>query len=61
MIAAVSTVLASIASTLVNLPIVYRATRDRILVRNLFFISLLITMLGLISLGVFDALRPGAK
>jgi uncharacterized membrane protein (DUF4010 family) len=58
MIAAISTVLASVASTLVNLPIVYRATRDRILVRNLFFISLLITMLGLISLGVFDALRP---
>jgi uncharacterized membrane protein (DUF4010 family) len=58
-IAAVSTVLASVASTLVNLPIVYRATRDSILVRNLFFISLLITMLGLISLGVFDALRRG--
>ena len=61
MIAAISTVLASVASTLVNLPIVYRATRDRILVRNLFFISLLITMFGLISLGIFDVLRPGSK
>jgi uncharacterized membrane protein (DUF4010 family) len=61
MIAAISTVLASVASTLVNLPIVYRATRDRILVRSLFFISLLITMFGLISLGVFDVLRPGSK
>jgi uncharacterized membrane protein (DUF4010 family) len=61
MTAAISTVLASVASTLVNLPIVYRATRDRILVRNLFFISLLITMFGLISLGVFDVLRHGSK
>jgi uncharacterized membrane protein (DUF4010 family) len=61
MTAALSTVLASVASTLVNLPIVYRATRDRILVRNLFFISLLITMLGLLSLGIFDALRPGQQ
>ncbi len=61
MIAAISTVLASVASTLVNLPIVYRATRDRILVRNLFFISLLITMFGLISLAAFDVLRPGSK
>jgi uncharacterized membrane protein (DUF4010 family) len=61
MTAAISTVLASVASTLVNLPIVYRATRDRILVRNLFFISLLITMFGLISFGVFDVLRHGSK
>lgn len=57
MIAAVSTVLASVASTLVNLPIVYRATRDRVLVRNLLVISLLITLLGLVSLGALDALR----
>ena len=61
MIAAVSTVLASVASTLVNLPIVYRQTRDSLLVRNLLFISLLITLAGLISLGVLDALGRGAK
>ena len=61
MVAAFSTVLASVTSTLVNLPIVYQATRDRILVRNLFFISLLITIPGLISLGVLDALRLEAN
>jgi hypothetical protein len=53
--------MASVASTLVNRPIVYRATRDRSLVRNLFFISLLITILGLTSLGVLDALKAVSK
>jgi uncharacterized membrane protein (DUF4010 family) len=55
MIAAVSTVLASVASTLVNLPIIYRETHDRTLTRNLLFISLLIAAMGLVTLGVMDA------
>ena len=58
MIAAVCAVLASVASTLVNLPIVYRETRDRTLVRSLLSISLLIAVVGLAALGVIDALSP---
>lgn len=59
--AALSTILASIASTLVNVPIVYRATRDRKVVRNLFLTSLLIVVLGLIALLVLDVLRDRLK
>ncbi len=59
LIAAVSTVIACVASTLINLPIVYRATRDRVLIRNLVLISLLITTLGLLSLGLLDFLTRG--
>jgi uncharacterized membrane protein (DUF4010 family) len=55
MIAAVSTVLASVASTLVNLPIVYRETGDRALVRSLLLVSLLITVVGLAALGIVDS------
>lgn len=60
LIAAISTVVACVASALVNLPIVYRATRDRSLIRNLLMISLLITTLGLVSLGLLDFIR-GSK
>lgn len=56
-IAAVSAVLASVASTLVNLPIVYRETRDRPLVRNLILVSLLIAALGVAALGLLDVLN----
>jgi uncharacterized membrane protein (DUF4010 family) len=59
--AAVSTVLASVASTLINLPIIYRETRDRILVRRLFLVSLLITILGLVALGIVGALTSGYR
>jgi uncharacterized membrane protein (DUF4010 family) len=50
--AALSTVVTSIASTLVNLPIVYRATKDRRLIRILLLISVVITALGLSVLGL---------
>jgi uncharacterized membrane protein (DUF4010 family) len=61
MAAAVSTVLASVASTLINLPIIYRETKDRASIRGLLLISLLITVLGLVSLGVLDMFYPGFK
>lgn len=54
-IAAACTVLASVASTLVNLPILYRETRDRALIRSLLLISLLIALVGLVAVGVIDA------
>jgi uncharacterized membrane protein (DUF4010 family) len=60
-IAAVSTVLASVASTLVNLPIIYRETRDRTLIRRLVLVSLLIAIVGLATLGLLDALIPKPK
>ncbi|WP_051669409.1 MgtC/SapB family protein [Bryobacter aggregatus] len=56
-IAAVSTVAASIASTLVNLPIIYRETQDRDLVRDLFVISIAITITGLGALLILGAHR----
>jgi uncharacterized membrane protein (DUF4010 family) len=52
--AALSTVLTSIASTLVNLPIIYRQTRDRGLVRIRLLISVAITILGISVLAVVD-------
>jgi uncharacterized membrane protein (DUF4010 family) len=55
-IAAACAVVASVASTLVNLPILYRETRDRVLIRSLLLISLLIAFVGLEALGVIDAL-----
>jgi uncharacterized membrane protein (DUF4010 family) len=61
LIAAISTVLASVASTLVNIPIVYRETHDRALARSLFLISLLITVLGLVSLEILRLLNFGVK
>lgn len=61
MIAAISTVLASVASTLVNLPIIYRETRDRTLVRNLAFVSLLIACLGVGALAGVDVLSPHVR
>jgi uncharacterized membrane protein (DUF4010 family) len=61
MTAAVSTVLASVASTLINLPIIYRETKDRASIRGLLLISLLITVLGLASLGLLDILYPRFK
>lgn len=52
LVAAFSAVLASVASALINLPIVYRATKDRSLVRQLLLISLLSTGAGLAALAV---------
>ena len=57
LIAAACAVLASVASTLVNLPILYRETRDRALIRTLLLISLLIALAGLAALGAIDALQ----
>lgn len=54
--AALSTVVTSIASTLVNVPIVYRETKDRRLIRILLLISVAITVLGLSVLGLVDLL-----
>lgn len=59
-VAALATVLASVSSMLANLPIVYRETRDRVLIRNLLAIFLLIAALGLIALGVWSVLRPAS-
>jgi hypothetical protein len=59
MTAAVSTVLASVASTLINLPIVYRETKDRAAIRGLLLISLLITIFGVASFGLLDMFHPG--
>jgi uncharacterized membrane protein (DUF4010 family) len=57
MIAAVSTVLASVASTLINLPIIYRETRDRVLIRSLLLVSMLITVVGLATLWLLHSFR----
>jgi len=59
-VAALSTILASVASTLVNLPIVYRATQDRVLIRSLLLISLVITVLGLIAFAASEAVGLAA-
>jgi len=48
-------VLASVASTLVNLPILYRETRDRALIRSLLLISVLIALVGLVALEAIEA------
>ncbi|HEY4086411.1 MAG TPA: DUF4010 domain-containing protein [Bryobacteraceae bacterium] len=57
--AALATVLTSIASAAVNLPILYRATGDSQLLRRLIGVSVLITTFGLIVLGVVEyAFRP---
>jgi uncharacterized membrane protein (DUF4010 family) len=61
MTAALSTVLASVASTIVNLPILYRETRDRELIRSLLMVSILVTVVGLAALGALGALRIGLK
>ena len=50
--AAVSTVLASIASMWVSLPIVYQETRQRILARKLAFSSIAILVAGGVALGL---------
>jgi uncharacterized membrane protein (DUF4010 family) len=57
--AALATVLTSIASAAVNLPILYRATGDSQLLRKLIGVSVLITTFGLIVPGIVEfALRP---
>lgn len=61
MIAAVATVFASVASTLMNIPIVYRETRDRTLVRSLLLVSSMIVLLGLAGLGLLDLLKLDMK
>jgi hypothetical protein len=48
----VATVFASIASALVNLPLVQRQTRDKRLTRTLTAISLLLVAAGLVVLAV---------
>jgi uncharacterized membrane protein (DUF4010 family) len=55
--AATCTVLASIASMLVNLPIIYRQLRDRRLLRTLTFFSVGVALLGV---AVLIAIRVGA-
>ncbi|MES1256892.1 MAG: DUF4010 domain-containing protein [Acidobacteriota bacterium] len=57
MVAAVSTVLASVASTLINLPIIYRATGDRALVRSLLFATVLISIVGLLAMEILHILN----
>ncbi|HVW08542.1 MAG TPA: DUF4010 domain-containing protein [Bryobacteraceae bacterium] len=52
--AALATVLTSIASAAVNLPILYRATGDSRLLRTLVGVSALIVTFGLIVLGVVE-------
>jgi uncharacterized membrane protein (DUF4010 family) len=51
-IATLSTVVASAASALVNLPILYRQTRDRSMVSRLLVISAIITGTGLAALAI---------
>jgi hypothetical protein len=53
-------VLAFVASTFVNLPILYRETRDRILIRSWLLTSLLIAVPGLAALGAIDVLNPAS-
>ena len=55
--AATCTVLSSIASMLVNLPIIYRQLRDRRLLRTLTFFSVGVALLGV---AVLIAIRVGA-
>jgi uncharacterized membrane protein (DUF4010 family) len=57
LLAALATVLASVASTLVNLPILYRQTHDRKLIQSLLIVSLFITVLGLVALGILDTVH----
>jgi uncharacterized membrane protein (DUF4010 family) len=52
--AALATVLASIASAAANLPIVYRQTKDRRLMKALLIISALVTGLGLLALALVN-------
>jgi uncharacterized membrane protein (DUF4010 family) len=57
--AALSTVVASVASALVNLPILYRRGWDRRMMGKLVLISGAITAMGLATLGVMYLLRLG--
>jgi uncharacterized membrane protein (DUF4010 family) len=52
--AAISTVVASIASTVINIPIIYRETRDTRLLRTLLAVSAAIAVLGLAVLGAVE-------
>jgi len=51
-IAGVGTVLASVASALINLPVVYQQTRQRLLARNLTVASVGLILAGLATLGL---------
>ena len=51
-IAAVSTVVASVASALVNLPVLYRQNRDPIMIRRLLLISVAVAGVGLAALAI---------
>jgi uncharacterized membrane protein (DUF4010 family) len=57
-IAALSTVVASTASALVNLPILYRQNHDRAMILRLFAISAAITATGLAALLLIHFLHP---
>jgi uncharacterized membrane protein (DUF4010 family) len=60
-VAALSTVVASVASALVNLPILYRRGWDRRMMGRLLLISAAITCLGLATLGVMYFLGLDAR
>jgi uncharacterized membrane protein (DUF4010 family) len=57
LIAALSTVVASAASALVNLPILFRQNRDKSTIRRLIAITAVITGMGLAALFIIDVLH----
>ncbi len=56
--AGIATILTSVSSSLVNLPLVYQQTRQRMLVRKLAVTSILIVLLGGIVLGILIRFHP---
>jgi formate-dependent nitrite reductase membrane component NrfD len=55
--AAISAVLACIASAAINLPIVYRTMKDRKLFRRYLVLSSITTFIGLLALAAVSVMR----